>query len=121
MTPTPYRSNPWADFFLSLLGFKTYSLGEGTALANGDPVTLLNTESGGDVGSEVLVALLVTVVLGDVVEVLAADDDGTVHLGGDDTAGQDTATDGDETSEGALLVCRKLLVVGLTLIRLVDL
>lgn len=71
--------------------------------------------------SEVLVALLVTVVLGDVVEVLAADDDGTVHLGGDDTAGQDTATDGDETSEGALLVCRKLLVVGLTLIRLVDL
>lgn len=49
--------------------------------------------------------LLVTVVLGDVVEVFTADDDGTVHLGGDDTAGQDTATDGDLTSEGALLVC----------------
>ena len=29
----------------------------------------------------------------------------TVHLGGDDGAGKDTATDGDETSEGALLVC----------------
>lgn len=50
-------------------------------------------------------ALLVTVVLGDVVEVFTADDDGTVHLGGDDTAGQDTATDGNLTSEGALLVC----------------
>ena len=48
--------------------------------------------------------LLVTVVLGDVVEVFTADDDGTVHLGRDDTAGQDTATDGDHTSEGALLV-----------------
>lgn len=48
--------------------------------------------------------LLVTVVLGDVVEVFTADDDGTVHLGRDDTAGQDTATDGDKTGEGALLV-----------------
>lgn len=105
----------------SFLGFKTYSLGEGTALANSDPVTLLNTESGGDVSSEVLVALLVTVVLGDVVEVLAANDDGTVHLGGDDTAGQDTATDRDETSEGALLVCRKLLAVDWTLLGLVNL
>ena len=94
--------------------FRTYSLGQGTALANGNPVTLLNTESGGDVGSQVLVALLVTVVLGDVVEVLAANDNGTVHLGGDDTAGQDTATDGNETSEGALLVCWKLLVAYLS-------
>jgi hypothetical protein len=57
------------------------------------------------VGSEVLVALLVTVVLGDVVEVLAADDDGAVHLGRDDTASQDTAADRDETGERALLVC----------------
>jgi hypothetical protein len=51
------------------------------------------------------VALLVTVVLGDVVEVFTADDDGTVHLGRDDTAGKDTATDGDLADEGALLVC----------------
>lgn len=43
----------------------TYSLGQRTALANGDPVTLGDTESGGDVGSEVLVTLLVTLVLGD--------------------------------------------------------
>ena len=84
---------------------RTYGLGEGTALANGNPVTLLDTESGGNVSSQVLVALLVTVVLGDVVEVFTADDEGTVHLGGHNTAGQDTATDGDETDEGALLVC----------------
>lgn len=55
--------------------------------------------------SQVVVPLLVTVVLGDVVQVLAADDQGTVHLGGDDGTGQDTAADGDETGEGALLVC----------------
>lgn len=53
---------------------------------------------------EVLVALLVTGILGDVVEVLSSDDEGSVHLGGNDGAGQDTATDGDETGEGALLV-----------------
>jgi hypothetical protein len=58
------------------------------------------------VGGEVLVALLVTRVLGDVVQVLAADDEGSVHLGGNDGAGQDTATDGDETGEGAFLVCK---------------
>ena len=54
---------------------------------------------------EVLVALLVTRVLGDIVEVLSADNGGTVHLGRDDSAGEDTATDGDETGERALLVC----------------
>ena len=44
-------------------------------------------------------------VLGDVVEVVPADDEGAVHFGGDDLASQDTATDGDVASEGALLVC----------------
>ena len=85
---------------------QTYSLAERSALANGDLVTLLDTESGRNVGGNVLVALLVTRVLRDEVEVLAADDDGSVHLGGNDGAGQDTATDRDETSEGALLVCK---------------
>jgi hypothetical protein len=87
-------------------GISTYGLAEGPALADGNLVTLLDTESRGNVGGKVLVAALVTGVLGDEVEVLAADDQGAVHLGGDDGAGEDTATDGDETSEGALLVCR---------------
>lgn len=83
---------------------ETYSLAQRPALANGNLVTLLNTECRGNVGRDVLVALLVTVVLGDVVEVVPTDDERSVHLGGDDGAGQDTATDGDETGEGALLV-----------------
>ena len=82
----------------------TYSLAQRSALANGNLITLLNTESRGDVGSEVLVALLVTRVLGDVVEVFSSDDEGSVHLGRDDGAVQDTAADRDETGEGALLV-----------------
>lgn len=84
---------------------ETDSLGERTALTDGDGVTLLDTERGGDVGGEVLVALLVTAVLGDEVEVLAAEDDGVGHLarGVNDTS-EDTATDRDLAGEGALLV-----------------
>ena len=55
--------------------------------------------------SQISVALLISGVLGDEVEVFAADDDRAVHLGGHNGAGQDTATDGDEAGEGALLVC----------------
>lgn len=96
---------PGVFLYLRFSSCETYSLAQRPALSNGNLVTLLNTEGWGDVGGEVLVSLLVTGVLGDEVEVLAADDDGTVHLGGHHSAGQDTSTDGDETSEGALLVC----------------
>jgi hypothetical protein len=56
------------------------------------------------VRSEVLVSLLVSGVFWDEVKVFSADDEGTVHLGGNDCASQDTATDGNETGERALLV-----------------
>lgn len=54
-------------------------LGERPALANNDLVTGLDTESGRDVCGEVLVALLVTRVLGDEVEVFTADDQSTCN------------------------------------------
>ena len=53
-------------------------------------------------------AFLVTGVLWDEVEVLAADDESAVHLGGDDGTGKDTATDGDLTDKGALLVWSRI-------------
>ena len=84
----------------------THSLAERSALTDSDRVTVLDTEGRRDVCGQVLVALLVTGVLGDEVEVVTADDAGTVHLGGHDCAGQDTAADRDLTSERALLVCR---------------
>jgi hypothetical protein len=43
-------------------------------------------------------------VLGHKVQVLTADDNGAVHLGRDDLAGEDASTDRDETRERALLV-----------------
>jgi hypothetical protein len=62
------------------------------------------------VRSKVLVSLLVTGVLGDEVEVLSADDQGSVHLGGNDGAGEDTASDRDHTGEWAFLVCGRKMV-----------
>ena len=92
----------------------TYGLAEGPALADGNLVTLLDTESRGNVCGEILVALLVSGVLRNEVEIFPSDNESAVHLGGDDGAGEDTAADGDETSEGALLVCRATLLVRLT-------
>jgi hypothetical protein len=84
---------------------QAYGLAERSALADGDLVAVLDTECWRDVCGEVLVSALVTGVFGNEVEVLAADDKGAVHLGGDDGSGENTAADGDEAGEGALLVC----------------
>lgn len=83
---------------------RTYRLAKGSALSNGDLVTVFKTEGGGNVYSQVLVSLLITGVFGDVVEVFTSDDGGTVHLGGNDGASQDTATDGYLAGEWAFLV-----------------
>lgn len=83
---------------------QTYSLAERSALTDGDLIAVLDTESWRDVCGEVLVSLLVTCVLGDEMQVFSADDECAVHLGRDDGAGEDTATDGDKASEWALLV-----------------
>lgn len=53
---------------------------------------------------DVLVTLLITVVLGDVVKVVATNNDSALHLGRDDNTSQDTALDVDFTNPGALLV-----------------
>ena len=62
------------------------SLGEGSALADSHDITGSETESGGSVSGNSLVALLESVVLLDKVEVITSDDDGVLHLGGDDDA-----------------------------------
>lgn len=51
-------------------------------------------------------SLLISGVLGDEVQVFAADDESSVHFSGDDGACEDTATDRDFTGERAFLVCR---------------
>jgi hypothetical protein len=75
------------------------------ALANSNDITFLNTDEGGrQVGREVLVTLLETVVLSNVVEVISADNDGTLHLVGNDDTTEDATADGNVTGERALLI-----------------
>ena len=71
----------------------TYSLAQWSALPNGNLISLLNTERWADVGSQVLVSLLVTSVLGNEVKVFATDNDGSVHLGGNNGSSENSATD----------------------------
>ena len=59
-------------------------LGEGTALADGHDITGLDTESGGAVDGHGLMALLEPVVLLDVMEVIASDNDRPRHFAIDD-------------------------------------
>ena len=62
---------------------EAHSLGQRAALANSHDITGLDTEGRGAVNGNVLVALLKSVVLLDVVKVIASDDDSPRHLGGD--------------------------------------
>eukprot|EP00553_Chaetoceros_curvisetus_P015547 CAMPEP_0204647880 /NCGR_PEP_ID=MMETSP0718-20130828/6838_1 /ASSEMBLY_ACC=CAM_ASM_000674 /TAXON_ID=230516 /ORGANISM="Chaetoceros curvisetus" /LENGTH=195 /DNA_ID=CAMNT_0051670563 /DNA_START=68 /DNA_END=655 /DNA_ORIENTATION=- len=80
------------------------SLTQGTALSNGNNITLLDVEGWGAMGRNILVPLLKTPVLGNVVKVIPTDHNGSLHLGGDDESLEDTSTDGYVSSEGALLV-----------------
>ena len=50
-------------------------------------------------------SLLVSGVFGDKVKVLAADNEGSVHFGGNDGSCEDTASDRDFTGERTFFVC----------------
>lgn len=58
-------------------------LGEWSALADGNDITSTETEGWGAMGGDGLMALLESVVLLDEVEVITADNDSVLHLGGD--------------------------------------
>jgi hypothetical protein len=78
-----------SDVTLDVLDFladdvEANSLGKRSALADSDNITDSEAESWGAVSSDSLVTLLESVVLLDVVKVIAADDDSVLHLGGND-------------------------------------
>ena len=87
------------------------------ALSNGDNVSLLHIKARRAVSGDVAVSLFITShekflgeaqflpsVLLDVSEVVTADNDGALHLGGDDQSLQNRATNRDGRGEGALLI-----------------
>lgn len=88
----------------NLQDVESNSLGDRSTLTNGNNVTDFNTESWGNVNWNVLVSLFVSVVLWNVVQVVSSDDNGTVHLGGDNDTSQNLTTDRNQTGERTLLV-----------------
>ncbi len=59
-------------------------LGKGSALSNGDNITLLDSETRGAMSDDVSMSLLVSIVLFDIVEIVSSDDQGVFHLVRDD-------------------------------------
>jgi hypothetical protein len=98
----------------------SYGLAQRSALTDCDGVAFFNTESRGHVRGQVLVSLLISGVLGNEVEVFSSDDQGSVHLGGNDFASEDTASDGNHAGERAFLVCRKMRIVRFRSIQLLK-
>ena len=49
-------------------------------------------------------SFFVSIVFGDVVEVIPSDNDGSLHFGGNDDTLEDSASDGDVAGEGAFLI-----------------
>lgn len=81
------------------------SLGQRSALADGDNITFLDVLEGrGAVDRHVLVLLGETSVLWEILQVITANNKGSLHLVRDDHSLQDSATDGDIAGEWALLV-----------------
>jgi hypothetical protein len=99
--------------WLSLQDIESNGLRQWSTLTNGNQVTFLDTESWGNVGSQVFVTLLVSVVFWNVVQVVTSDNDGTVHLGGHNCTRQDLTSDGNLTNEWTLLVNVRTLNSGL--------
>ena len=85
-------------------------LGEGSALTDGNDITSADAESGGAVSGDGLMALLESVVLLDVVEVVTTDDDGVLHLVGD-----------NHTPINELVICRTgACLFNLTLLLIIN-
>jgi len=81
------------------------SLGKRSALSNGHYITLSDIpKAWAAVSGDVLVSLLKSVVFADVVKVIPAEDNGTLHLHFLDNSSEDTAADAHIAGEWALLV-----------------
>ena len=83
---------------------ETDCLAQRSAFTDHNDITFLNCESWWTVNWDISVSLFVSVVLGNVVEVISSDDYGSLHLGGNADTLQDSASDGNVAGEGAFLI-----------------
>jgi hypothetical protein len=80
------------------------SFAQRSTFTNPHNITFLDGESRGTMHGDVPVTLLVSVVLGNVVEIVTTYHNGSLHFGGDDDSLEDFPSDGYSTGEWALLV-----------------
>ena len=83
---------------------ETDGLGKRSAFTNDNSVTSLNFKARRAVSRDVRVTLFVTVIFGLVVEVISTDDDSSFHLSRFNNTREDSASDANLRSEGALLI-----------------
>jgi hypothetical protein len=83
---------------------ETHRLAQGTTLSDGNDITFLDGECGTAVHCNVLVTLFESTVLSNEMQVVSSDHNRSLHLGGNDQSLENTSTDGNVSSEGALLV-----------------
>jgi hypothetical protein len=88
----------------NLQDVESNGLGDWSTLTDDNNITFLDTEGWGDVSGNVLVSLFVSVIFWNIVQVFSSDDDGSVHLGGNNSTSQDLTSDRDVTDEWTLLV-----------------
>lgn len=82
-----------------------HSLSERAALSYGHHITFTNVgEARRAVNSHLVMSLLKTAVLGDILEVVTADNKGALHLVRHDKSLKNATTNGHISSEGALLI-----------------
>lgn len=80
------------------------TLGEWSALSNGDNISWLNSESWGAVSLQRGMSLLESLEFSNVVEVISSNNDGSVHFVRDDESLVQLSSDGWESSEWAFVV-----------------
>ena len=101
-------------FLLDSEGVVSDGLGDWSALSDGEDISNSDSlESWGDMGRKVVMSLLESVIFLDIMEVISSQDDGVLHLGGEDDTLTDSSSNGDVRGEWAFLInVRSFHVVG---------
>lgn len=92
-------------FFLDSEGVVSDSLGDWSALSDGEDISDSDSlESWGKMGRKVVMSLLESVIFLDIMEVISSQDDSSSHLGGKDDTFTDSSSNGNVRGEWAFLI-----------------
>ncbi len=83
---------------------EVHCLCQWTALTNQHDVTFFYWKSRGNVSWDISMSLFVSVVFGDVMQVISPDDNSALHLGRDDDSLKNFASNGDSRGEGTFFI-----------------